>query len=41
MPRIELTTISTLLGKDAWTRECIMWLLAMSKKLQSTNATPL
>jgi len=30
-----------LVAKDAWTREYIMWLVAMPKKLQSTNATPL
>jgi hypothetical protein len=28
-----------LVAKDAWTREYIMWLVAMPKKLQSTNAT--
>jgi hypothetical protein len=38
---LKLTTISTLLAKDAWTREYIMWLVAMSKKLQSTSAIPL
>jgi hypothetical protein len=36
---LKLTTISTLLAKDAWTKEYIMWLVAMSKMLQNTNAT--